>query len=194
MLEFTWGGPEVDVPLCWGDEAWPARRRPRRARRVDVHVLVPVRSRGCKAPARERGGVACSSLFSSRRRPGREEASPARRRPRRSALGEARRFTSWFPCAVGAVKRVPGREEAWPARRSPQRPGCGAFTSTSWFPCAVVAVKRLPGREEAWPARRCSRRGAAVACWLLVADLLTPLRRVCVCLRVAPANSAAGVQ
>ena len=42
-----------------------SRRRPGEARRV--HVLVPVRSRGRKAPARERGGVACSSLFSSQR-------------------------------------------------------------------------------------------------------------------------------
>ena len=120
MLEFTWGGPEVDS--FGAPQVREMRRRPpRRARRVHVHVLVPVRSRGRKAPARERGGVACSSLLSSRRRPGREEASPARRRPRRSALGEARRFTSWFPCAVGAVKRVPGREEAWPACRCSRR-------------------------------------------------------------------------
>ena len=44
---------------------------------------------------------------------------------------------------------------------------------------AVVVVECLPGREEAWPARRCPRRSA-------VADLLAPLRRVCMCLRFAP--------
>ena len=37
-----------------------------------------------QAPARERGGVACSSLSSLKRRPGREEAWPTRRCPRRS--------------------------------------------------------------------------------------------------------------
>ena len=60
-------------------------RRRRRGSRLSPLVAVPV-----EAPARETGGVACSSLL--QRQPGRKEAWPARRCPRRSAgPGERRR-------------------------------------------------------------------------------------------------------
>ena len=73
MLESTWGGPEVDFPLCRGDEAWPAHR------------------------LGGRGAFTFASWFpcavvAVKRLPGREEAWPARRCCRRGAgPGERRR-------------------------------------------------------------------------------------------------------
>ena len=69
------------------------------------HLLLHLHRSATQAPARERGGVACSSLSSSQRRPGREEAWPVRRPAR-----------SHHRCASGALPSVP--------RAVPQRALC----------------------------------------------------------------------
>ena len=48
-------------------------------------------------------------------------------------------FTSWFSCAVVAVRRLPGREEAWPARRCCRR-GAGPGERRRGLLVAVLAA------------------------------------------------------
>ena len=66
-------------------------------------------------------------------------------------------FTSWFPCAVVAVKRLPGREEAWPARRCSRRgagPGerrRGLLVARLGALGAARSRSRPGSRAQSWP-------------------------------------------
>ena len=102
---------------------WPFPANPLTRRRTEAYC--------CLGMARWRSCRARSSLSSLKRRPGREEAWPTRRCPRRSRRCVMLVLTtplathgsqSTFCCtSTGALlKRRPGREEAWPARRCPR--------------------------------------------------------------------------